>query len=143
MKRPFVTKTAIDVRYAETDQMGVVHHSNYFIWFELGRGELIKEMGFHYADMEKDGVLSPVADIHASYKRPVHYGETVTIHTWVEHYDGLRVVYGYEVVNGEGVTCVTGSSTHVCVKKDTFRPIAIRKHFPAWHEAYLRITASE
>ncbi|WP_017727471.1 acyl-CoA thioesterase [Halalkalibacterium ligniniphilum] len=137
-----ITKTTIEVRYAETDQMGVVHHSNYFVWFELGRSHFIRDLGFQYHEMEKEGVLSPVTDIQASYKHPARYGETLTVKTWVKDYDGLRVVYGYEVINEEGMLCVIGSSTHVCVKKDSFRPISIRTHFPAWHEAYEKIKST-
>ncbi|KMK76572.1 acyl-CoA thioesterase [Alkalihalobacillus pseudalcaliphilus] len=134
-----VVSTNITVRYAETDQMGVVHHSNYIVWFEVGRTDFIKELGFHYAEMEKSGILSPVIDVHCSYKKPTTYGEVVTINTWVEDYDGLRVTYGYEVKNQKNEVCVTGYSIHVCVKQDSFRPISIRKHLPDWHEAYEKL----
>lgn len=132
----FIAKKEIEVRYAETDQMGVVYHANYLVWMELGRTSLIQELGFNYAEMEKDGILSPVMDISASYKKPVRYGEVATIHTWIEEYDGLRVIYGYEVYTGDGELALTGESRHVCVKKDNFRPISIRKKYPEWHEAY-------
>lgn len=132
----FIAKKEIEVRYAETDQMGVVYHANYLVWMELGRTSLIQELGFNYAEMEKDGILSPVMDISASYKRPVRYGEIATVHTWIEEYDGLRVIYGYEVYTGDGELALTGESRHVCVKKDNFRPISIRKKYPEWHEAY-------
>nr|WP_088105276.1 thioesterase family protein [Halalkalibacter urbisdiaboli] len=131
-----LTETKIEVRYAETDQMGVVHHSNYVVWFELGRTQLIREIGFNYAEMEKEGILSPVTDIQVSYKYPATYGEAVSVKTWVENYDGIRVTYQYEVLNQEGKLCATGSSTHVCVKKETFRPISMRKNLPKWHEVY-------
>ncbi len=134
-----ITETKVVVRYAETDQMGVVHHSNYIIWFELGRTELIKEIGFNYAELEKQDILSPVTDIQVSYKRPTTYGETVVVKTWVQSYDGVRVTYNYQIENGRGDTCVTGSSTHVCVKKETFRPISMRKALPDWHEVYKKI----
>ncbi|WP_425545215.1 acyl-CoA thioesterase [Guptibacillus hwajinpoensis] len=116
--------------------MGVVYHANYLIWFELGRTALINDLGFRYADMEKEGILSPVVDIKASYKRPVRYGDQVMIRTWVETYDGIRVCYGYEVLNGEGEICVTGESVHTCVKRESFRPVSIRRKFPEWHKAY-------
>lgn len=58
----------IDVRYSETDQMGVVYHANYLVWMELGRTQFIRDLGFNYAEMEKDGILSPVIDINVSYK---------------------------------------------------------------------------
>lgn len=132
----FIAKKEIEVRYAETDQMGVVYHANYLVWMELGRTSLIQELGFNYAEMEKDGILSPVMDISASYKKPVRYGEVATIHTWIEEYDGLRVIYGYEVYTGDGELALTAESRHVCVKRENFRPISIRKKFPEWHEAY-------
>ena len=97
---------------------------------------MIEDLGFYYADMEAEGILSPVMDIQASYKIPVRYGEKVKIKTWIEKYDGLRVVYGYEIINGKNEVAATGESSHVCVKKDTFRPVSIRRHFPDWHEAY-------
>ncbi len=131
-----VTNSEVTVRYAETDQMGVVYHANYLVWCEIGRTELIEKLGFRYAEMEKVGVLSPVTNIQLSYKAPAKYGETVVVRTWIEEYNGIRVTYGYEIVNENGDTCVTGQSEHVCVNKNTFRPIHIKKRFPGWHEAY-------
>lgn len=131
-----VSTKEIEVRYAETDQMGVVYHANYIIWMELGRTQFVKDLGFNYAALEEQGVLSPVLDIQASYKKPLHYGETATVKTWVEDYDGLRTTYGYEIYNQEGILAVSGSSLHTCVKKDSFRPISLRRKFPDWHEAY-------
>ena len=128
----------VEVRYAETDQMGIVYHANYFVWMELGRTKLIQDIGFNYAEMEKEGVISPVIDIEASYKKPLRYGETATIHTWIEEYDGLRVTYGYQILTELGELAVTGLSKHVCVKKDTFRPISIKRSYPQWHGAYER-----
>ncbi|KZB92941.1 hypothetical protein A2U94_02955 [Bacillus sp. VT 712] len=126
----------IDVRYSETDQMGVVYHANYLVWMELGRTQFIRDLGFNYAEMEKDGILSPVIDINVSYKKPLHYGETAKIQTWLDYYDGLRVVYGYEIITPDGSIALTGTSSHVCVKKENFKPISIRKQLPEWHAAY-------
>lgn len=126
----------IEVRYAETDQMGVVYHSNYLVWMEVGRTTLIKQLGFNYAELEQEGIISPVLDIHVSYKRPLRYGETATVNTWIEDYDGLKVTYGYEIFTEDGEIAVTGQSIHVCVKKDSFRPISIKRKYPDWHEAY-------
>lgn len=126
----------ITVRYAETDQMGVVYHANYLIWCEIGRTRLIEDMGFNYAALEELGVLAPVTKVNMNYHFPARYGEEITVQTWIEKYNGVRLTYGYEILNGEGKKCLTGTSEHVSVKKDTFRPISLRKHFPDWHEAY-------
>ncbi|WP_017753896.1 acyl-CoA thioesterase [Calidifontibacillus oryziterrae] len=131
-----VTEVKVDVRYAETDQMGVVYHANYLVWFEIGRTNLIKELGFDYAEMEKGGIVSPVLDANISFKKPLHFGEEALIRTWIDSYDGFRSVYGYEILNPEGEIAVTGQTHHICVDKETFRPIRFKKHFPDWHEAY-------
>jgi len=131
-----VVEREIEVRYAETDQMGVVYHANYLVWMELGRTQLINELGFSYAQLEKEGILSPVLDIQASYKKPLRYGQIATVKTWVEEYDGLRIVYGYEIFTPEGELAVTGMSKHTCVKRESFRPVSIKRSFPDWHEAY-------
>ncbi|MCA1038022.1 acyl-CoA thioesterase [Bacillus infantis] len=131
-----ISTKEIEVRYAETDQMGVVYHANYLVWMELGRTRLIEELGFNYAELEKDGIISPVIDIAASYKKPVRYGEKAVIKTWIEEYDGFRVTYGYEILTEAGELSVEGISKHVCVKKENFRPISIKRKYPDWHEAY-------
>ncbi|NIK10969.1 acyl-CoA thioesterase [Alkalibacillus almallahensis] len=133
-----INETDIKVRYQETDQMGVVYHANYLVWFEIGRTHLIEQLGFNYADMERDGIVSPVVDINAQYKKPLTYGETASVKTYISSYDGFRIIYGYEIYTEAGELAVTGSSSHVCVKKQNFKPISIRKHYPAWHNAYLK-----
>lgn len=132
-----VTQTEVEVRYAETDQMGVVHHANYLVWFELGRTQFIKALGFDYARMEEDGVLAPVTDFEISYKKPFRYGEKARIETWLDEYSGLRAIYGYVIYNERDERCVTGRSTHVLVYKETFKPLIMKKVLPNWHEAYM------
>ncbi|MCH1625659.1 acyl-CoA thioesterase [Ferdinandcohnia quinoae] len=138
-----ISTKEIEVRYAETDQMGVVYHANYLVWMEVGRTQLIKDLGFNYAEMENEGILSPVIDLQISYKMPMRYGQVAMIKTWIDYYDGIKVIYGYEIITPDGSTSVTGTSSHVCVKKDSFRPIRIRKLFPDWHEAYEKAKKKE
>lgn len=133
-----VAEKQVEVRYAETDQMGVVYHANYLVWMEIGRAALIEQLGFRYTDMEKEGVLAPVTDLQIAYKKPLRYGEIATVRTWIESYDGIRVTYAYEILTPDGELAATGKTQHVCVKRDSFRPILIRKYFPDWHEAYER-----
>jgi acyl-CoA thioester hydrolase len=77
----FFHDTQIRVRYAETDQMGVVYHSNYFPWFESSRAEAIRSLGYTYALLEKEGVIMPVVDVHCRYLRPALYDELLTVRT--------------------------------------------------------------
>ncbi len=135
----FISSTKIEVRYAETDQMGIVYHANYLVWCEIGRTKLLEEVGLKYAGMEQEGVLSPVLNLQISYKYPARYGETVEIKTWVEQYNGIKVTYGYEVVNETGTICATATSEHVCVTKESFRPISMKRKFPLLHETYEKI----
>lgn len=132
----FISETRVEIRYAETDAMGVVYHGQYVVWFEIGRTQLIKDLGFHYADMERAGFVSPVTDIQLSYKRPFRYGESALVRTWIQIHTGIRTTYGYEIINEAGEVCVTGSSVHTVVDKETFRPVKFKKAFPEWHAVY-------
>lgn len=138
----FVSETSVTVRYAETDQMGVVYHANYLVWFELGRTDLIEKLGFNYAGMEKDGILSPVIDVSIRYKKPAVYGEQATVHTWIEAYDGLKVTYGYRVFNPNNDICVEGETQHICVRKESFKPLIMKKHYPDLDTAYRQAMAT-
>lgn len=131
-------RTPIEVRYQETDQMGVVYHANYLVWFEIGRTKYIESLGFNYADMEKHNVVSPVVDAQISFKKPIRYGENVAVETWVKGYDGIRTVYAYNIINSDGNIAISGTTQHVIVNKETFRPLSLRKTFPKWHQAYLK-----
>lgn len=132
-----IVKTPIEVRYQETDQMGVVYHANYLVWFEIGRTKYIEALGLSYAEMERENIVSPVTDAQISFKQPIRYGAYTEIHTWITEYDGIRTKYAYKVINDRGETAVTGITEHVIVKKDSFRPVSLKKAFPAWHTAYL------
>ncbi|MYL33276.1 YbgC/FadM family acyl-CoA thioesterase [Pontibacillus yanchengensis] len=132
-----VNETEVKVRYQETDQMGVVYHANYLVWFEIGRTAFIEDLGFYYHDMEESGIVSPLVDANIQFKKPLRYGQTATVKTWLDYYDGLKVIYAYEIQTPEGEAAVMGKTQHVCVKKENFRPVSIRRVFPEWHKAYL------
>ncbi|ENH96971.1 hypothetical protein J416_07827 [Gracilibacillus halophilus YIM-C55.5] len=131
-----IVKTPIKVRYQETDQMGVVYHANYLIWFEIGRTAFIEELGFQYNDMEKEGIVSPVVHADMSFKHPIRYGQDAFVETWIQSYNGIRTVYGYNILDDQGEVAVSGQTEHVIVKKDNFRPLSLKKKFPHWHHAY-------
>lgn len=135
----FVSNKEIEIRYAETDQMGVVYHSNYIIWLELGRTQLIHDLGFSATQLEADGYVSPVMDISIQYKAAMRYGQIATVRTWIENHGKLRTVYGYEVLHEDGTVAVTATSEHILVKKDSFRPVSLGKVDPKWYEKYKEI----
>jgi acyl-CoA thioester hydrolase len=77
----FISETKVRVRYAETDQMGVVYHSNFFLYYEVARAESIRQLGFTYADMERMGVIMPVVEVQSKFLRPALYDDLLTIKT--------------------------------------------------------------
>lgn len=111
----------VEVRYAETDQMGVVHHANYLVWFELARTALCRDSGFHYAEVEKSGFLLMVIGAQLSYRRGVHYGEAVRVAAWVAHLGSRGMRFAYEVQRGDEV-CATGATEHVWVDRASGKP---------------------
>lgn len=102
----------IRVRYAETDQMGVVYHSNYLVWMEIGRIELCRARGVRYRDMEEDGVLLAVAEVGCRFLFPARYDDEVTVRTWIEEAGTRMVRFGYEL-RCEGRLLATAFSKHV------------------------------
>lgn len=132
----FISEKEIEVRYAETDQMGVVYHANYLVWMEIGRTALIQDLGFTYAGLEEQGYLSPVIDLSVQYKAALRYGQTAKVRTWIESHDRLRTTYGYEILHEDGTIAATGLTEHVLVRKDNFRPVSLSKVDVVWDKKY-------
>lgn len=119
--RPVEEVVEIEVRYAETDQMAVVHHANYVVWFELARTKLCAKSGFHYAQIEDLGYLLMVTGVELRYRQPARYGETVEIHCWIEKLLSRGVRFAYEVRGKAGRLC-HGATDHIWVDRETGRP---------------------
>jgi len=110
-----VNETRIRVRYAETDQMGVVYHSNHFIWFEIGRVELLRQLGFSYKEMETvDDCFIAVVDARCRYKAPVHYDDEVVVRTFLKHVREKVIHFGYELLDAKDCRLLAeGETTHI------------------------------
>lgn len=132
----YVHKLDLKIDYADTDMMGVVYHANYLKFFERGRTALIEDIGYSYVAMEDAGCFAPVYDVQATYKKPLRYGEKAYVKTWIDLNDGIKTVYGYQIVNEQGDLCVEGTTTHIIVSKDSFRPKSFKKTFPEWFQKY-------
>jgi acyl-CoA thioester hydrolase len=105
----FQAETHVRVRYVETDQMGVVYHSNYFPYFESARAESIRQLGFTYADMERMGVIMPVVDVHCRYLRPARYDDLLTIKTILKELPiHHKIEFHHEVYNEQKELLVVG-----------------------------------
>ena len=113
-----VVESTLRVRYVETDAMGVVHHSNYLAWFEVGRGEYMQQMGGSYAEFEEQGFYLPVSELDARFVAPARYWDVVTVRTSVAELRSRRVTFYYEVVMADsGQVLVTGHTRHICTDK--------------------------
>ena len=125
-----VNETRIRARYAETDQMGVVYHANHFIWFEVGRVELLRQFGFSYKDMEReDDCFIAVVDARCRYKAPVHYDDEVIVRTYLKHVREKVIRFGYELRRAEtGELLAEGETTHI-VADSSMRPRALPEKY--------------
>lgn len=113
----------IRVRYAETDRMGLLHHANYFVYFEMGRTELLRVRGVSYRDIEDAGHLLVIIDLGCKYRRPARYDDLLTLRTAVERVTHVKIVHRYELLRG-GELLAEGHSTLACVDRDG-RPQAL------------------
>ncbi len=124
-------ETRIRVRYAETDQMGVVYYANYLVWMEVGRVELCKAFGFNYRDMEReDGVLMAVAEANCRYAAPARFDDEVVIRTRVEDANPRIVTFSYEMcVAEDGRKLASGYTRHIMVDRQFRRTRLPQKYF--------------
>jgi acyl-CoA thioester hydrolase len=115
-----VNEVKIRVRYAETDQMGVVYHSNHFVWFEVGRVEFFRQLGFSYKDMEQqDGCHIAVVDARCRYKAPARYDDEVVVRTQLKNARESMVHFGYELVRAsDGLLLAEGETMHVVIDRE-------------------------
>lgn len=141
MSRPYRCETEVEVRYAETDRMGVVHHSVYFVWFELARTRLCLETGFHYAEVEARGYYLVVTRTEARHLAGASYGERVGIVCWLDKLWSRGLRFGYEVRRGEKLLA-TGSTEHVWVARDSGRPCRIPEFLKGSFEQLYRRRAA-
>lgn len=127
----FTTDTLIRVRYAETDQMGVVYHSNFFPYFETARAESIRQLGFTYADMEKMGVIMPVVDVHCRYLRPARYDDLLNVKTTLKELpQHHKIEFHHDVFNEKEELLATAKITLYFVEagsmKKTTMPLPLQ-----------------
>ena len=112
-------ETRLRVRYAETDQMGVVYHSNYIIWFEVGRVEMLRELGFTYREMEQDGTNLAVVEARCRFKAPAMYDDLVVICTRMVNVRDSLLHFTYEIRrDADGALLAEGETIHLVVDSD-------------------------
>jgi acyl-CoA thioester hydrolase len=138
-----MSESRIRVRYAETDQMGVVHHANYLAWFEIGRTEFIRSLGVSYADLERRGLYLPVVEANCKYKQPAKYDDEVIIQTTIGEIKGARLTFDYQVIRTEDQQIlVNGFTQHVFTTPD-FKPFNLRSKMPDIYDLLVQSIPNE
>ena len=118
-REPIVKEVAFYVRYAETDAMGIVHHSNYLVYFEEGRSNYARQRGSDYASFERSGLYLTVAEINCRYLKPAVYGQLISVRCWIQEMKSRGVTFGYEVVDtASHEVLMTGWTKHICITHD-------------------------
>src|SRR6185437_9714628 len=108
--------STLRVRYAETDKMGVVYYANYLVWFEVGRADLLRSLGWTYREMELAGVSLPVIEAHCLYQRPARYDDEIEVRTRGRMLSPVRMEFDYDVVRVEDQTlAATGTTVHAAL----------------------------
>lgn len=124
------SQTTFTVRYAETDQMGIVHHSNYLVWFEAGRTDFIKKMGMPYSEIEKNGAMLPLMELKCTFKGFAKYEDEIIVTTSIKEHTGTRLLFHYEVRKfGSDKVLTEGETLHVWTDNH-LKPVNIKKYRP-------------
>jgi acyl-CoA thioester hydrolase len=121
--KPISTTTSIEVRYAETDQMGVVHHANYPIYFEQARVYWLKLIGMHYQEMEDKGIFLPLSKLTIDYKKPARFGNILNVKTILNTLPSASITFDYEIKNQNEEILTFGQTVLVFVNHNTKRPM--------------------
>lgn len=122
-------------KYYETDQMGIIHHSNYIRWFEEARIDFMNQIGLTYKKMEAEGIISPVLKINCKYLKMMYFDDIATIKIKISSYTGVRFTFEYEIFNQNKQLCTIGYSSH-CFMNRNNHPINLKKLKPDFDELF-------
>jgi acyl-CoA thioester hydrolase len=127
----YTSITKLKVRYAETDQMGIVHHSNYYVYFEAAREDFILGSGISYKDVEEAGIMMPLVETHCKYSEGAKYADELIIETSLEELSPIKVAFQYKVIREvDGKQLAKGSTVQAFVDKETFKVLNLKRKFP-------------
>lgn len=124
-------ETKIRVRYAETDQMGIVYHSNYLIWFEVGRTELFRTLSLPYTIFEEQGLGLAVVEASCRYRQPARYDDELIIYTEVEKFSSRKVIFSYQIYR-EKTLLTEGKTVHVFINREG--KVSDARNYPVWEQ---------
>lgn len=125
-------------KYYETDQMGIIHHSNYIRWFEEARIDYMNQIGLTYKKMEDEGIISPVLEVNCQYLNMMYFYDLATIKVSVTDYTGVRFAFKYEIYNQNNKLCTTGTSRHCFMTRDG-RPVSLKRAKPEFDQLFKNV----
>lgn len=132
-----LNETKLVTRYEETDQMGIIYHSNYFVYFEVGRTDFLKNYDMKYKDMEEMGIMLPVIEVNCKYKISAKYADELIIKTTIEKLSPTRITFNYKIFREiDRVLLAEGFTEHAFVSKESGRPMNLKK---IHKEVYLKL----
>ena len=129
-----IVTTKIVPRYAETDQMGIIHHSVYAIWYELARTEYFNSVGVRYDEIEKMGIMTPVVELNCKYKMSAYYNQEVEVRTKMIELTPVKFVLEYDIYNKENKLINIGETTLAWADSKTFKITNIKKTYPEMYK---------
>lgn len=115
--------------YSETDQMGIIHHSNYIKYFEAARCDFMRSLGLSYAEVEARGIMMPILDVASHYISPLYFDEEITVKISLYEEPKVRITFHYQIINSQGKVANTGSTTLGFMYSDTRRPTRVPEWF--------------
>ena len=140
MDKTHITPYIRRAKYYETDQMGIVHHSNYIRWMEEARMDAMRQSEISYKELEEMGILCPVISVSCKYKNMVRFDDGVEITVKVVKYSGIKFELAYEFKNIQtGVLCTTATSTHCFIDRDS-RILSLKVSYPELHEKFKKMS---
>lgn len=131
-----VYKTDIRVPYADTDRMGIVYHANYIKYFEIGRTEYLREIGYPYAQLESEGIWLPVASVRCEYKSPARYDDLLTVNTWVGELKSATIVMAYEIYRKADDVIIAKGETKHPITDANLKPVRLRNINPELYKIF-------
>lgn len=132
-------RTKIDVRYSETDKMGIVYHANYFPWFEVARSRFAAENGVNYAETEKRGLMMPLADCYCKFIKSAVYGDSVYVDTEISYLGVAKCRFDFNVYRvSDGVLLAKGYTTHAFTGEN-LKPLNVKKRYPDIYDKLVKM----
>lgn len=133
----YISKAKLKVRYSETDKMGIVYHSNYYPWFEIGRGEYIIKSGITYKNMEEQGIMMPLVETYCKYIEGAKYDDSIIIETSIKELSPVKVIFNYNVIREEDNKILAHGYTTQTFINSNFKIINLKRSHPEiWEKLY-------